>query len=65
VFPYRKSPNQDNIGIEMPNTDGGFIKQGGKVTGGKCKARQKVMMLKGNAVQNHGFISIGLFVYSY
>jgi len=50
VVPYRNSPNQDNIGIEMPIIDDGFIKQGGRVTGGKCKTRQKVMMLKGNAV---------------
>jgi hypothetical protein len=34
----------------MPTTNDGFIRQGGRVTGGKCKTRQKVMMLKGNAV---------------
>jgi hypothetical protein len=32
------------------NYNGEFIRQGGRVTGGKCKTRQKVMMLKGNAV---------------
>jgi len=34
----------------MPTTNDDFKMQGGTVTGGKCKARQKVMMLKGNAV---------------
>ena len=46
----RDSPRKSKWVFQMPTINGGFIRQGGRVTGGKCKARQKVMMLKGNAV---------------